>query len=188
MMWILYSAHIIPILLSAPNLECKFLFSIKIQDRIVLIAHGGITETQAINVKAKEQSTQQELKNDGKPRLQKDCGAEQILADNPIIATREERKSKSEHDKPKPEASGQEKKSVFVNGLAVGAGIGCIATFVVMWITIFFSPQLPAGTTYQTLLSIFIYPLVYLLAVGSIILTAGIVREYYAQVGQTQKL
>jgi len=139
-------------------------------------------------MKAKEQSAQQELKNDGKPRLEKDCVAEQILADKPIITTKEERKSKSEHDKPKPEAENQEKKSVFVNGLAVGAGIGCIATFVVMWITIFFSPQLPAGTTYQSLLSIFIYPLVYLLAVGSITLTAGIVREHYAQIGQTHKL
>ena len=139
-------------------------------------------------MKAKEQSAQQELKNDGKPLLEKDCGSEQILADKPIITTKEQRKSKSEHDKPKPEAENQEKKSVFVNGLAVGAGIGCIATFVVMWITIFFSPQLPSGTTYQSLLSIFIYPLVYLLAVGSITLTAGIVREYYAQIGKTHKL
>lgn len=139
-------------------------------------------------MKVKEQSAQLELENDGKPRLEKDCGAEQILTDKPIITTKEERKSKSKHDKPKPDAENQEKKSVFVNGLAVGAGIGCIATFVVMWITIFFSPQLPAGTTYQTLLSIFIYPLVYLLAVGSITLTAGIVREYYAQIGHTRKL
>jgi hypothetical protein len=58
-----------------------------------------------------------------------------------------------------------------------------------MWIAVFFSPQLPAGTTYQTMLSIFIYPLVYLLAVGSVTLTAGIVRQYYArQNGQAHKL
>jgi hypothetical protein len=48
-----------------------------------------------------------------------------------------------------------------------------------MWLAVFFSPQLPSGATYQTMLSIFIYPMVYLLAVGLIALTAGIVREYY---------
>lgn len=70
-------------------------------------------------------------------------------------------------------------RNVFVNGLSVGLGIGCIATFVIMWIAIFFSPQLPPGATYESMLSIFVYPLVYLLAVGLIALTAGIVREYY---------
>lgn len=70
-------------------------------------------------------------------------------------------------------------KSSFVHGLSVGLGIGCIATFVIMWIVVFFTPQLPSAITYEGMLSIFIYPLVYLLAVGSIALTAGIVREYY---------
>ena len=73
-----------------------------------------------------------------------------------------------------------EDRSGFIHGLAVGLGIGCIATFVVMWITIFFTPMVPPATTYETLLSIFIYPLIYLLAVGLIALTAGIVREYYS--------
>jgi hypothetical protein len=67
----------------------------------------------------------------------------------------------------------------FVHGLAVGLGIGCIATFVIVWISLFFTPKLPNGVTYENLLSIFIYPLIYLLAVGLIALTAGIVREYY---------
>jgi hypothetical protein len=58
--------------------------------------------------------------------------------------------------------------------------MGCIATFVVMWIAVFFTPQLPAGATYENLLSIFIFPLIYLLAIGLITLTAGIVREYYS--------
>jgi threonine/homoserine/homoserine lactone efflux protein len=139
-------------------------------------------------MKAKEQPAQGELKNDGKPRLEEATEAEQISTDRPIIAIKEDRKSKSENNKPKPETDSEEKKRVFVNGLAVGVGIGCIATFVVMWIAVFFSPQLPAGTTYQTLLSIFIYPLVYLLAVGLVALTAGIVREYYSQYGRTRKL
>ena len=76
---------------------------------------------------------------------------------------------------PKHEAD----RAIFVNGLSVGLGIGCIVTFVVMWIAVFFTPQLPVGATYQDLLSIFIYPLIYLLATGLVTLTAGIVREYY---------
>jgi len=72
-------------------------------------------------------------------------------------------------------------RSSFVHGLSVGLGVGCIATFVIMWITVFFSPQLPSTVTYEAMLSIFIYPLVYLLAVGLIALTAGIVREYYVR-------
>jgi hypothetical protein len=67
----------------------------------------------------------------------------------------------------------------FIHGLAVGLGIGCIATFVIVWVSLFFTPKLPNGVTYENLLSIFIYPLIYLLAVGLIALTAGIVREYY---------
>jgi hypothetical protein len=140
-------------------------------------------------MKAKEPSAQQELKNDEESQLEIDSEAKQIPADKPIITTKEKRKSKNESNKPKCQTGDGEKNRVFVNGLAVGVGIGFIATFVVMWIAVFFSPQLPAGTTYQTMLSIFIYPLVYLLAVGSVTLTAGIVRQYYAsQNGQAHKL
>jgi len=73
----------------------------------------------------------------------------------------------------------EEDRDNFIHGLAVGLGIGCIATFVIVWISLFFTPKLPNGVTYENLLSIFIYPLIYLLAVGLIALTAGIVREYY---------
>lgn len=71
-------------------------------------------------------------------------------------------------------------RSGFVHGLSVGLGIGCIATFIIMWITVFFTPQLPSTITYETMLAVFIYPLIYLLAVGLVALTAGIVREYYS--------
>jgi len=74
-----------------------------------------------------------------------------------------------------------EDKSSFVHGLSVGLGIGCLATFIIMWIAVFFTPQLPSTVTYEAMLSVFIYPLVYLLAVGLIALTAGIVREYYTR-------
>lgn len=71
-------------------------------------------------------------------------------------------------------------RSSFVHGLAVGLGFGCIATFVITWVAVFFTPLIPRGATYENLLSVFIFPLIYLLAVGLIALTAGIVREYYA--------
>ncbi len=70
-------------------------------------------------------------------------------------------------------------RAIFINGLSVGLGVGCIVTFAVMWIAVFFTPQLPASASYQDLLSIFIFPLIYLLAIGLITLTAGIVREFY---------
>jgi Flp pilus assembly protein TadB len=83
-------------------------------------------------------------------------------------------------DQKHPRQNGEGKGS-FVHGLAVGLGIGCIATFVIMWITLFFSPLLPQTATYESLLATFIYPQVYLLAVGLVALTAGIVREFYAK-------
>jgi len=33
-----------------------------------------------------------------------------------------------------------EDSSSFIHGLSVGLGMGCIATFVIMWIAVFFSP------------------------------------------------
>jgi hypothetical protein len=73
-----------------------------------------------------------------------------------------------------------ENRTNFFHGLAVGLGIGCITTFVIVWISVFFATKMPSGITYANLLSIFIYPLMYLLAVGLIALTVGIVREYYS--------
>ncbi|MCK4474856.1 hypothetical protein KAU30_03345 [Candidatus Bathyarchaeota archaeon] len=75
----------------------------------------------------------------------------------------------------------KENRSGFLRGLSVGLGMGCIATFVIIWISVFFTPQLPIGITYEAMLSVFIYPMIYLLAVGLIALTAGVVKEYYAK-------
>jgi len=94
-------------------------------------------------------------------------------------AIAEEREEEPKEKRSRP--NNGEDRSSFVHGLAVGLGIGCIATFVIIWITVFFSPQLPQTITYETMLSVFIYPLIYLLAVGLVALTAGIVREYYAR-------
>jgi hypothetical protein len=68
----------------------------------------------------------------------------------------------------------------FIHGLCVGLGIGCIAAFAIMWCVIFFTPLVPSAMTYESLLAIFIYPLIYLLAIGLVALTAGIVRQYYS--------
>lgn len=94
--------------------------------------------------------------------------------------TEEENQQKNEpHKSPRSEEDEVDRSS-FTHGLAVGLGLGCIATFVIMWIAVFFTPKLPDAISYETMLSIFIYPLVYLLAVGLVALTAGIVREYYS--------
>jgi hypothetical protein len=138
-------------------------------------------------MKGKEQAARQELKNE-ELELEKDPSIEQVRFGKPTVRIGGKQKSRSESDKFNLDTRNEEKKGGFINGLAVGVGIGFIATFVVMWIAVFFSPQLPAGTTYQTMLSIFIYPLVYLLTVGSITLTAGIVREYYTQRSGRTKL
>jgi hypothetical protein len=76
---------------------------------------------------------------------------------------------------------GDESRGRFANGLAVGLGIGCITTFIIMWVSVFFTPQISSSVTYEMLLSIFIYPLIYLFAVGLIALTAGLVKEYYSR-------
>jgi len=65
----------------------------------------------------------------------------------------------------------------FVNGLAVGFGMGCIATFIILWTAVSFTPKLPQAITYEGLLSVFIYPLLYLLTIGVVSLTAGLVKE-----------
>lgn len=75
----------------------------------------------------------------------------------------------------------EEDRSSFIHGLSVGLGIGCIATFIILWVSVFFTPQLPSGITYENLLSIFVYPLIYLLTVGLVALTAGVVREYFVR-------
>ena len=74
----------------------------------------------------------------------------------------------------------------FVNGLAVGFGIGCIATFIILWAAVFFTPKLPQTITYEGLLSVFIYPLLYLLTIGLISLTAGLVKERFQPSPETQ--
>lgn len=69
-------------------------------------------------------------------------------------------------------------RSSFVNGLAIGVGIAFLATFVILWVSVFFGSQLSPEITYEKMISVFIYPLIFFLASGTVLLTAGIVREY----------
>jgi len=71
------------------------------------------------------------------------------------------------------------KKDIFMNGVAVGLGIGCIAIFAILWVSIYFAPKLPTGISYENMLSIFFYPLIYTFAVGLVSITAGAVREHH---------
>jgi cation transport ATPase len=142
-------------------------------------------------VETKERASHKELKNDEEPWIE-DTGQEweqeqeeqepeeQQKPDEENVRVRGDEQSPSESSQSKGKQKERIEENFFANGLFAGLGIGCIVTFVIMWLAVFFSPQLPSGTTYQAMLSIFIYPMVYLLAVGLIALTAGIVKEYYA--------
>jgi len=100
------------------------------------------------------------------------------LGDAQEYPVTEETANQEEHKKNVSSKSADDKGS-FVHGLSVGLGLGCIATFVIMWIAVFFTPKLPPSITYENLLAIFIFPLIYMLAVGLVALTAGVVRQYY---------
>lgn len=73
-------------------------------------------------------------------------------------------------------------RSSFVNGLAIGLGAGFLATFTTLWVSIFFSSQLNVGISYAQMISAFVYPLLFLLGAGTVLLTAGIVREYVSPI------
>ena len=70
-------------------------------------------------------------------------------------------------------------RSSFVNGLAIGFGAGFLATFIILWISIFFGSQLSPVLSYAQMISVFVYPLLFLSGTGIVLLTAGVVREYY---------
>ena len=73
-------------------------------------------------------------------------------------------------------------RSSFVNGLAIGFGSGFLATFAILWISVFFSSQLSPGISYAQMISVFIYPWLFLLETGIMLLTAGTVREHVSPV------
>ena len=121
------------------------------------------------------EETQEEIQLDENREEQE---LEQASAQEQIIE-QEETEQKEQEDK--TQTNNREDGSSFVHGLSVGLGLSCIATFIIIWVVVFFTPQIPSTLTYEFLLSMFIYPMLYLLVVGLVALTAGIVREYYVR-------
>jgi hypothetical protein len=107
-------------------------------------------------------------------------GQQEVIQEEFLTPEEKAQQEEKQERSSKRKAKGNGDRGGFVHGLSVGLGMGCITTFVIIWIAIFFTPQLPPALTYENLLSIFIYPLIYLLVVGLVALTAGIVREYYS--------
>ena len=73
-------------------------------------------------------------------------------------------------------------RSSFVNGLSIGFGLAFLATFVILWISIFYASQMSAGISYEKMISVFIYPMLFILGTGTVLLTTGIVREYVSPI------
>ncbi len=68
------------------------------------------------------------------------------------------------------------RKSAFTNGLAVGFGIGCFATFAALLVTAFYYSQ-TASQAFDEALSSFSLPLTYFLILGALFLIIGLVWE-----------
>lgn len=144
-----------------------------------------LTEEEKLNPMETEQETSEEPyyeeeKQEDFQSLQQNTT--EATEENYVITAIEEQPQQITIEPKTSKLDNQEDRSNFVHGLSVGLGIGCIATFII-WVSVFFTPMLPTTITYEALLSVFICPLIYLLAVGLIALTAGIVREYYTRKG-----
>jgi hypothetical protein len=70
------------------------------------------------------------------------------------------------------------RKSAFTNGLAVGFGIGCFATFVALLVTVFYYSQM-TSQTFENVLSSFSLPLTYFFILGTLFLVLGLIWERY---------
>jgi len=68
------------------------------------------------------------------------------------------------------------RKSAFTNGLAVGFGIGCFATFAALLMTAFYYSQ-TFSQAFESTLSSFSLPLVYFFVLGILCLIVGFVWE-----------
>jgi len=65
-----------------------------------------------------------------------------------------------------------------VNGVAVGFGIGCFATFAALLITAFYYSQV-AGQTLEGALASFSLPIIYFFTLGILFLIVGFVWERF---------
>jgi cation transport ATPase len=130
-----------------------------------------------VNAMTAEQETQEDMQNEGEIYQENTQPEQEVEQANYVVVEEHVEQTKSNSLKTN---SQEGDRGNFVHGLAVGFGISCIATFAIVWISLFFTPKLQNTVTYENLLSIFVYPLIYLLSVGLIALTAGIVKEYYS--------
>jgi hypothetical protein len=70
------------------------------------------------------------------------------------------------------------RKSAFVNGIAVGFGIGCFATFAALLVTAFYYAQ-TTSQTFEIALSKFSFPVSYFFVLGILFLIIGLVWERF---------
>lgn len=70
------------------------------------------------------------------------------------------------------------RKSAFINGVAVGFGIGCFATFAALLITAFYYSQV-ADQTLEGALASFSLPIIYFFILGILFLIVGSVWERF---------
>ena len=139
-------------------------------------------KNKANSMDALEQEAQQaseDWEEVGEESLQQEQETGQKNENEESEATKETVHQKRKKNERKRGSSITQGRSSFVHGLATGLGIGCITAFVMLWMAVFFTPRLPIGITYETMLATFIYPLIYIFALGLTSLTVGIVAEYY---------
>ena len=70
------------------------------------------------------------------------------------------------------------RRSAFTNGLAVGFGIGCFATFAALIVTALYYSTI-ASQAFESIISNFSLPLTYFFILGILFLIVGIVWERY---------
>jgi hypothetical protein len=139
-------------------------------------------KNKANNMGTLEQEAQQaseDWEEVGEESIQQEQETGQKTENEESKTTKEIAHQKRKKNERKRGSSITQGKSSFVHGLATGLGIGCITAFVMMWMAVFFTPRLPIGITYEAMLATFIYPLIYIFALGLTALTVGIVAEYY---------
>ena len=70
------------------------------------------------------------------------------------------------------------RKSAFVNGVAVGFGIGCFATFAALIVTAYYYAQ-TTSQTFEGALTSFSLPVTYFFVLGLLFLVVGFVWERF---------
>jgi hypothetical protein len=68
------------------------------------------------------------------------------------------------------------RRSAFTNGLAVGFGIGCFATFAALLVTVFYYSH-TTSQAFEGVLSNFSLPLTYFFVLGILFLIIGLIWE-----------